>query len=69
MVNAQRKLREGGYDAKLIMQVHDELIIEANESCAEEVKELLVSEMEHAVKLPVKLSAEVAIGKTWFDAK
>ncbi len=69
MVNVEKKLREGGYDAKLIMQVHDELIIEANESCAEKVKELLVSEMESAIKLPVKLSAEVAVGKTWFDAK
>jgi DNA polymerase-1 len=69
MVNVEKKLREGGYDAKLIMQVHDELIIEANESCAEEVKELLVSEMEGAILLPVKLAAEVAIGKTWFDAK
>lgn len=69
MVNVERKMREGGYDAKLIMQVHDELIIEANETCAEAVKELLVSEMESAIQLPVKLSAEVAIGKTWFDAK
>ena len=69
MVNVEKKLREGGYDAKLIMQVHDELIIEANEACAEAVKELLVSEMEGAILLPVKLAAEVAIGKTWFDAK
>ena len=69
MVNVEKKLREGGYDARLIMQVHDELIIEANEACAKEVKELLVSEMESAVTLPVKLSAEVAVGKTWFDAK
>jgi DNA polymerase-1 len=69
MVNAERKLREGGYDARLIMQVHDELIIEANEACAEEVKELLVREMEGALLLPVRLSAEVGVGKTWFDAK
>ncbi|MBQ9746670.1 MAG: DNA polymerase I, partial [Clostridia bacterium] len=69
MVNVERKLREGGYDAKLIMQVHDELIIEAHESCADEVKALLVREMEGAIDLPVKLSAEVGVGKTWFDAK
>ncbi len=69
MVNVERKLREGGYDAKLIMQVHDELIIEAHESCAEEVKALLVREMEGAITLPVKLAAEVGVGKTWFDAK
>ena len=68
MVNVEAKLREGGYDAKLIMQVHDELIIEAHESCAEEVKALLVREMEGAIMLPVRLAAEVAVGKTWFDA-
>ncbi len=69
MVNVERKLREGGYDAKLIMQVHDELIIEAHEACAEEVKALLVSEMESALTLPVRLAAEVGVGKTWYDAK
>jgi DNA polymerase-1 len=50
------------------MQVHDELIIEAHESCAEEVKALLVNEMEGAISLPVRLAAEVGVGKTWFDA-
>ncbi|MBQ9745607.1 MAG: DNA polymerase I [Clostridia bacterium] len=68
MVNVEAVLREGGYDARLIMQVHDELIIEAHESCAEEVKALLVREMERALTLPVKLAAEVGVGKTWFDA-
>ncbi|MGN1095898.1 MAG: DNA polymerase I, partial [Eubacteriales bacterium] len=69
MVNVDRKLAEKGLDARLIMQVHDELIIEANESCAAEVKELLQSEMENAVSLPVRLIAEVGTGKTWYDAK
>lgn len=68
MVNVEKKLREGGYDAKLIMQVHDELIIEAHKSCADEVKALLVREMEGALMLPVRLAAEVGMGKTWFDA-
>jgi DNA polymerase-1 len=69
MVNVDKKLREGGYDAKLIMQVHDELIIEAHRSCADEVKALLVREMESAVTLPVKLSAEVGVGDSWYNAK
>ena len=68
MVNVNAKLSESGYDARLIMQVHDELIIEAHESCAEEVKALLVREMEGALALPVRLAAEVGVGKTWFDA-
>lgn len=69
MVNVDKKLREGGYNAKLIMQVHDELIIESHVSCAEEVKELLVREMESAISLPVKLSAEVGVGDSWYNAK
>ena len=69
MVNIEKRLRDNGFDAKIIMQVHDELIIESNENCCEQVRELLVSEMENAVALPVKLAAEVGVGKTWFDAK
>ena len=58
-----------GYDAHLIMQVHDELIIESNKNCAAKVAELLKTEMENVITLPVKLTAEVSTGKTWFDAK
>lgn len=69
MVNVSKSLAAGGYDARLIMQVHDELIIEAAESCSEEVKKLLKDEMENVMELPVKLVADVGVGKTWFDAK
>ena len=51
------------------MQVHDELIIESHKNCATEVSELLKTEMENVITLPVKLTAEVGTGKTWFDAK
>ena len=51
------------------MQVHDELIIESHKNCAAEVSELLKTEMENVITLPVKLIAEVGTGKTWFDAK
>ena len=69
MVNIAEKLKEGGYDARLILQVHDELMIEAHKDCAEEVAALLKAEMENAAKLSVPLTVEIASGKSWYDAK
>ena len=69
MVNTARKLSEGGYDARLILQVHDELILEANKACADEVSALLKSEMENAVSLSVPLTVEISSGDSWYDAK
>ncbi len=69
MVNIAEKLKKGGYDARLILQVHDELMIETHKSCADEVKTLLKTEMENAVSLAVPLTVEIATGKTWYDAK
>ena len=69
MVNADRALRDSGLDAKLILQVHDELIVEAAESDAEAAKELLVNEMESAVKLALPLTVSAAVGKTWYECK
>lgn len=69
MVNTSKKLREQNLDARLILQVHDELIIESNENCADKVRELLKTEMENAVSLPVPLTVGIAEGKTWYDAK
>ena len=69
MVNVAKKLKDGGFDARLVLQVHDELIIESNEKCAEDVAKLLKSEMENAVSLSVPLTVGIASGKTWYDAK
>ncbi len=69
MVNIDRKLKEKQYDARLILQVHDELIIEAHKDIADEVKEMMKTEMENAVSLSVPLTVEIAVGKTWYDAK
>ncbi len=69
MVNTYKKLKEKGYDAKLVLQVHDELIIEANKNCADDVKNLLIGEMENAVSLSVPLTVGIGVGKTWYDAK
>ncbi len=64
-----RDLREACPDAKLILQVHDELIIEVPEADAEAVQALLVRNMESAMDLRVRLKAEPACGKSWFDLK
>ena len=69
MVNIDRKLKEKGYDARLILQVHDELIIESHKDCAQEVRELMQTEMENAVKLSVPLTVEIAEGASWYEAK
>ena len=69
MIRVERALREAGIDAILIMQVHDELIIDSAEECAVEAAEILRREMEGAVSLSVPLFAETSAGKTWFDAK
>ncbi|MBQ6676669.1 MAG: DNA polymerase I [Clostridia bacterium] len=69
MIRVERALREAGIDAILIMQVHDELIIDSAESCADEAAAILKREMEGAASLSVPLSADTSRGKTWYDAK
>ena len=68
MVNVARKLKEQQLQARLILQVHDELIVECPESEAETVRVLLESEMENAVQLSVPLTAEAHIGHSWAEA-
>ncbi len=69
MINTHKALIAGGYDAHLILQVHDELIIEAKREQAQEIIQLLKNEMENAVKLPVELSVEVSCADNWYDCK
>ncbi len=69
MINVYNRLEKECPDAKLIMQVHDELIVDANKKDSEKVSKILKEEMENAVKLRVPLTVEVSIGKSWYDAK
>ncbi len=69
MVKVYNRLKAEKLDARLILQVHDELIIEACEKDAARASEVLAEEMNNAVKLSVPIPAEVQIGKSWFDAK
>ncbi|MBQ7788724.1 MAG: DNA polymerase I [Clostridia bacterium] len=69
MINVDKALKEAKIDARLILQVHDELIIEAHRDCADLALQILKKEMEGATKLLVPLTADISVGKTWFDAK
>lgn len=68
MVNVDRRLRSEGLEARLILQVHDELIVECPENEAERVSELLKYEMEHAAELAVPLTVDVKTGHSWAEA-
>ncbi len=69
MIKVSEKLKESGIDARLILQVHDELILEAHVDCADRAAEILSECMENAVSLDVPLSADSCIGKTWYECK
>ena len=69
MVRVHKALKEEGFKAKLILQVHDELIVDAPKDEAEAVSALLQREMENAAALSVKLTAEVKTGKSWYETK
>ena len=69
MVRVDRRLKRENMRARLILQVHDELIVEAPEDEAEQAARILTEEMEGAVSLTVPMVAEASVGKTWYDAK
>lgn len=69
MIRVEEALNANFPEAELLLQVHDELIVECPESIAEEVAALVSREMQSVAKLRVPLTAEAKIGKSWFDAK
>ncbi len=69
MVRVFDRLRRGDLGARLLMQVHDELIVECPEDRAEQVRALLTEEMEGVYALAVPLTAEAHVGKNWLEAK
>ena len=69
MVRVDERLKNENMRSRLILQVHDELIVEAPADEAEKAAKILQEEMENAVTLSVPLTADAAIGKTWYDAK
>lgn len=69
MLAVHKQLKEKYKDARLILQVHDELIVECKKSQAEQIAQLIKSTMENVVSLDVPLLAEVNIGKSWYSTK
>ncbi len=69
MVRVFDRLEKSGTGARLILQIHDELIIEAPVEKEKEISEMLKYEMEHAANLSVPLLADVNAGKTWYESK
>jgi DNA polymerase-1 len=69
MIKTRDKLKESGLDARVILQVHDELIVEAEESVAKQAGKILEQEMEHAAELLVPLLVDIHRGKDWYTAK
>ena len=68
MVNVHRRLKAEGLKARLILQVHDELIVECPGEEAEQVRQILTEEMENAARLSVPLLADAHIGHSWAEA-
>lgn len=67
MIAIDRALADGGFDAKLILQVHDELLIDCAAADAEQVMALVQEKMEHVVSLPVALTVDAVAGATWLQ--
>lgn len=69
MINVSNVLKKSGLKSRLVLQVHDELVLDAPENEAEKAADVLKREMENAVKLKVPLTVDVHTGKNWYDAK
>ena len=69
MIGVDKALKKGNYKAKLVLQVHDELVIDCPKNEQDAVAEILKTEMENAVKMAVPLTVEVGVGDNWYLTK
>jgi len=69
MIDVDHALRATGSEAKLLLQVHDELLLEVPEDEVDAVRNLVVDRMEHAAQLAVPLVAEWGVGANWYECK
>lgn len=67
MIRTYNRLKAEGLDARIVMQVHDELIVEARDTQVETVKQILREEMEGSAELSIPLTVDVSTGKNWLD--
>lgn len=68
MTGVDRRLRESGMKSRMVLQIHDELLLEVPEAEIGDVRDMLVGEMENVISLSVPLTVECNYGKTWLDA-
>ena len=68
MTAVEKRIREAGLQSRMVLQIHDELVFDALESEAEELKAIVVKEMENVIKLSVPLTVECNYGKNWLEA-
>ncbi|UGU17548.1 DNA polymerase I [Sinomicrobium kalidii] len=68
MINIHKKLREGDFKTKMLLQVHDELVFDACKAELDTIKPLIKSEMENAYKLVIPLDVEIGLGEDWLAA-
>lgn len=68
MINIHRKLKEGGYRSRMLLQVHDELVFDIHKDELEELKPLIQKEMENAYTFDIPLDVEVGVGENWLEA-
>ncbi len=68
MINIHKKLEEGNYKTKMLLQVHDELVFDVYKPELETMKTMIKSEMENAYKIAVPLDVEVGVGENWLEA-
>lgn len=69
MIRVDEALNKSGFDANIVLQIHDELLVEVREDEAYKVKEIVERSMREAVSLKVPLEVDAHIGKTWLEAK
>jgi DNA polymerase-1 len=69
MIKVYQALKDGNFKSKLILQVHDELIIEAHEDEIDDIKTLLKENMENAIELIVPLKVDMEAGPSWYETK
>ena len=69
MVHVDRALKEGGFKARLVLQIHDELIVDCPRSEADDVMKLMQDAMENVASLTVRLVAEAKCGESWYETK
>jgi DNA polymerase-1 len=68
MITIDRRIREAGLKVRMILQVHDELLFELPEGEVDQLKRVVIEEMEGAWQLSVPLKADVGVGRNWLEA-